>query len=208
MEDMTLPYVATFASTKYAALTWQGDQRETVGAALQAVQVLSLRIRVERFTIATAAYDDWGQRGQMSYGWATPDELSAKMDLATVTAQDGLQLRIAVPQGAVTELPWVTIDPDLQVRVAAFTPSEAIGGYATGWLDPLTPVGLGFDVEIQELGRVEVTLREGPFASDPRPGETLILGRPLTEWIAAERMLQELVIDELRKKGFRTQAPI
>ena len=203
MDDTSLPYVLTFASVGYLTLSWDGDHSETLGVLLHAVKILSLRIRVERFTIASAAYDEWGVKGAESYGWATPSELPTRMDLARVTAQEGLQLRIAIPEGAITELPWVTIDPDLRVRVATFTPAEAISGYATGWLDPLTPVGLGFELEIQELGRIKVTLREGPFAFDTRPGETLVLGCPLSEWISADRMLNEHVSNELKKAGFR-----
>ena len=72
MDDTSLPYVLTFASVGYLTLSWDGDHSETLGVLLHAVKILSLRIRVERFTIASAAYDEWGVKGAESYGWATP----------------------------------------------------------------------------------------------------------------------------------------
>ncbi len=202
MDNTTLPYFASLATADYVKFTWHGNPMDAIGVAVNATRTLAGLFRVERYTVTTATWDEWGERGPVGYRPAGLDELSAVADLVGVTAQDGVRLRIAIPNGAATELPWVIVDPDQRVRQAGFTPAEAVGECATGWLDPRTPIGPGFTVEITEPGTVEVTCRGGLFALDLRPIETAVHGVPLAAWIDAEHELRTHVLQESGMAGF------
>lgn len=207
MNDTSLMGVATFANTHLTRWHWDGEPSRTRDIALAAVKALSAWVQVDRYTVATATFDEWGARGALRYGHSTPSALDGQPDgLALISAQDGLRLRVAVPHGAKPHAEWMITDPDLRLRHARFSAAEEVGDLATGWLDPQTPVGLGFEVEVSELGQVQVAVRMGLFSHAGRPGDLLVFGVPIADWVAAEQRLEARVRSDLERAGLEAVA--
>ncbi|MBN2729241.1 MAG: hypothetical protein JXR53_08455 [Bacteroidales bacterium] len=199
-------YIASFVSSFYRKITWQGNKNKTIEIAFQTVRILSSLIRVEELTVGTTKYDQWGQKGQISYENVMIDNLSERSEnLAIITAQNNLKLRIAIPSDCQIQSRWQIMDSDIKIRLANFTSTENIGKNITGWLNPKVPIGIGYEVEIKELGEIEVIVRDGVFKHDSRSREFPVLGSSLNNWIVCENSMQDHVFGQLREIGFHIE---